>query len=49
MHQMDARSFGDGYSVLNLVMDITGTEQLDYVIHKLRGVSGIIDVKRTLG
>ncbi len=49
VHQMDARSFGDGYSVLNLVMDITGTEQLDYVIHKLRGVSGIIDVKRTLG
>lgn len=49
VHQMDARSFGDGYSVMNLVMDITGTEQLDYVINKLRGISGVIDVKRTRG
>ncbi|MEG2378452.1 MAG: ACT domain-containing protein, partial [Clostridia bacterium] len=48
VHQMDARSFGDGYSVINIVMQVTGTEQLDYVTSKLRGISGVIDVKRTL-
>ena len=48
VHHMDARSFGDGYAVMNLVMDINGVEQLNFVIGKLRGISGVIDVKRTL-
>ena len=48
VHQMDARSFGDGYAVMNLVMDLKGVEQLDYVIGKLRSIQGVIDVKRTL-
>ena len=48
VHQMEARSFGDGYAVINLVMDVAGIEQLDYVIHKLRSVPGVMDIKRTL-
>ena len=47
VHQMEARSFGDGYSVMTITMEITGVDQLNYVINKLRAISGIIDVKRT--
>lgn len=47
VHQMEARSFGDGYSVMVVTMEITGVDQLNYVIGKLRAISGIIDVKRT--
>ncbi|NLG53597.1 MAG: bifunctional (p)ppGpp synthetase/guanosine-3',5'-bis(diphosphate) 3'-pyrophosphohydrolase [Clostridiales bacterium] len=49
VHQMDARALGDGYAVINMVMDVNGTEQLEQVISKLRGVSGTIDIKRSSG
>ncbi|MBQ3055256.1 MAG: bifunctional (p)ppGpp synthetase/guanosine-3',5'-bis(diphosphate) 3'-pyrophosphohydrolase [Oscillospiraceae bacterium] len=49
VHQMEARSFGDGYAVVNLTLDVNGMEQLDFILNKLRGVSGVMDVKRQLG
>ncbi|MBE6915814.1 MAG: bifunctional (p)ppGpp synthetase/guanosine-3',5'-bis(diphosphate) 3'-pyrophosphohydrolase [Ruminococcaceae bacterium] len=48
VHQMEARSFGDGYAVINLTMEVGGMDQLEFIIQKLRGVSGVMDVKRTL-
>ncbi len=44
--QMEARTFGDGYSIMNLSMEITGAGQLEHIINKLRALPGIIDVKR---
>ncbi len=48
VHLMDARSFEDGYAVMNVVMDLNGVDQLEYVVGKLRGIQGVIDIKRTL-
>ncbi len=45
--QMDARRLGDGYAIVNLVLNIKGKEQLEFVMNKLHGVAGIIDVKRS--
>ena len=49
VHQMEARSFGDGYAVVNLTLDVNGMEQLDFILNKLRAVPGVMDVKRQLG
>ncbi len=48
VHQLDARRLGDGYAVVNVVMNINGKEQLEYIMNKLNGVAGVIDVKRSL-
>ena len=45
--QMDARRLGDGYAIVNLVLNLKGKEQLEFVMNKLHGVPGIIDVKRS--
>ncbi len=45
--QMDARRLGDGYAIVNIVLNIKGKEQLEFVMNKLHSVSGIIDVKRS--
>lgn len=45
--QMDARRLGDGYAIVNIVLNINGKEQLEFVMNKLHSVSGIIDVKRS--
>ena len=47
VHQLDARRLGDGYAVVNIVMNTNGKEQLEYVMNKLHGVAGVIDVKRS--
>ncbi len=44
--QMDARRLGDGYAIINIVLNINGKEQLEFVMNKLHSVPGIIDVKR---
>ena len=48
MHQLDARRLGDGYAVVNIVMNTNGKEQLEFVMNKLHSVVGVIDVKRSL-
>ncbi len=45
--QMDARRLGDGYAIVNIVLNINGKEQLEFVMNKLHSVPGIIDVKRS--
>ncbi len=45
--QMDARRLGDGYAIVNIVLSTNGKDQLEYVMNKLNGVEGIIDVKRS--
>ena len=45
--QMDARRLGDGYAIINIVLNINGKEQLEFVMNKLHSVMGIIDVKRS--
>ena len=47
VHQMDARRLGDGYAIVNVVMNTNGKEQLEFVMNKLHGVSGTIDIKRS--
>ncbi|MBQ5777551.1 MAG: bifunctional (p)ppGpp synthetase/guanosine-3',5'-bis(diphosphate) 3'-pyrophosphohydrolase, partial [Oscillospiraceae bacterium] len=44
---LDARRLGDGYAVVNIVLNIKSKEQLEFVMNKLHGVQGIIDVKRS--
>ncbi|MBR5219204.1 MAG: hypothetical protein IKV89_05685, partial [Clostridia bacterium] len=44
--QMDARRLGDGYAVINIVLNTNGKDQLEFVMNKLNGVVGVIDVKR---
>jgi GTP pyrophosphokinase len=44
--QMDARRLGDGYAIVNIVLNLKSKEQLEFVMNKLHGVAGIIDVKR---
>ncbi|MBQ7054809.1 MAG: bifunctional (p)ppGpp synthetase/guanosine-3',5'-bis(diphosphate) 3'-pyrophosphohydrolase, partial [Oscillospiraceae bacterium] len=48
VHQLDARRLGDGYAVINIVMNTNGKEQLEFVMNKLHSVTGVIDVKRAL-
>ncbi len=48
VHQIDARRLGDGYAVINIVMNTNGKEQLEFVMNKLHSVTGVIDVKRSL-
>ena len=45
--QMDARRLGDGYAIVNIVLSTNGKDQLEYVMNKLNGVEGVIDVKRS--
>ena len=48
VHQLDARRLGDGYAVVNIVMNTNGKEQLEFVMNKLHSIVGVIDVKRSL-
>ncbi len=46
--QLDARRLGDGYAIINIVMNTNGKGQLEFVIKKLHGISGVIDIKRSM-
>ncbi|MBR5543133.1 MAG: bifunctional (p)ppGpp synthetase/guanosine-3',5'-bis(diphosphate) 3'-pyrophosphohydrolase [Oscillospiraceae bacterium] len=46
MHQMDARRLGDGYAIINVVLNTNGKDQLEFIMNKLNSVPGVIDVKR---
>ena len=48
VQQLDARILGDGYAIVNVVMNTNGKEQLEFVMNKLHGVAGVIDIKRSL-
>ncbi|MBE7030807.1 MAG: bifunctional (p)ppGpp synthetase/guanosine-3',5'-bis(diphosphate) 3'-pyrophosphohydrolase [Ruminococcaceae bacterium] len=44
---LNARTTKDDLAIIELTLEITGTEQLDRIIKKLRAISGVIDVTRS--
>lgn len=46
--EMNAKDLSDGYSIMNVVAQISGKNQFDNLINKLKSVSGVIDVKRSI-
>ena len=39
----------DGFAVTSLALEVTGAEQLELLMKKLKGISGVMDVKRPTG
>lgn len=48
VHELSARDLGDGYGVINAMVDVAGVAQLDNIINRLKGIKGILDVTRTV-
>ena len=48
VQQLDARILGDGYAIVNIVMNTNGKGQLEFVMNRLHGVAGVIDIKRSM-
>lgn len=46
--EMNAKNLSDGYSIMNIVAQISGKNQFDNLINKLKSVKGVIDVKRSI-
>ena len=44
-----SRGMPDGFAITSLALEVTGAEQLDLLMKKLKGVSGVMDVKRPTG
>lgn len=47
--QMNVRDEIDGHSVFYLTVDVTGTEQLELAMSRVRKAKGVIDVYRKIG
>jgi len=48
MHSLNARESKDGFSVINVTLDISNLEQLNAIIRKLERIEGVIDVVRSM-
>ena len=46
---MNVRDEIDGHSVFYLTVDVTGTEQLELAMSRVRKAKGVIDVYRKIG
>lgn len=46
VHDMSARDLNDGFGVINAMVDVTGIHQIENLINRLKGIKGVIDVKR---
>lgn len=46
--EMNAKDLSDGYSIMNITAQISGKNQFDNLINKLKAVNGVIDVKRSI-
>ena len=44
-----SRGMPDGFAVTSISMEVTGSEQLELLMKKLKGISGVMDVKRPTG
>ena len=44
-----SRGMPDGFAVTSISMEVTGAEQLELLMKKLKGISGVMDVKRPTG
>ena len=49
MTSINVRTSKQGTATINVTFNITGREQLNLVIDKLRQVEGIMDIERTTG
>lgn len=46
---MNCRTSKSGTATIQMSFDITGVEELNYLVDKVRGVPGVLDVERTAG
>ena len=44
-----SRGMPDGFAITSLGLEVTGSEQLELLMKKLKGISGVMDVKRPTG
>ena len=44
-----SRGMPDGFAITSIGMEVTGAEQLELLMKKLKGISGVMDVKRPTG
>ncbi len=45
---INARDTEDGYGIINALIEVTGLQQLDNLISKIRGIKGVLNVIRTV-
>jgi len=48
VHEMTARDLRDGYTVISLMIESTGMEQFELIANRLKRISGVITVSRSL-
>ncbi len=48
VHDMSARDLNDGFGVINIMLDVAGVHQLENIMHRLKGIRGVLDVTRTV-
>lgn len=44
-----SRGMPDGFAITSIGVEVTGAEQLELLMKKLKGISGVMDVKRPTG
>ena len=44
-----SRGMPDGFAITSIVLEITSADQLETLMRKLKGISGVMDVKRPAG
>ncbi len=48
VHELSARDLADGFAVINAMVDVSGVQQLENVIRRLKNTKGVVDVTRTV-
>ena len=48
VHEISARDLNDGYAIVNAMVDVAGTHQLENLISRIRSIKGVVDVTRTV-
>lgn len=48
VHELSARDMADGFAVINAMVDVSGVQQLENVIKRLKSTKGVVDVTRTV-
>lgn len=48
VHELSARDMADGFGVINAMIDVSGVQQLENVIRRLKNTKGVVDVTRTV-
>lgn len=48
VHELSARDTGDGFAVINAMIDVGSLSQLENIMTKIRSTKGVLDVTRTV-